>query len=292
MASIAKLDTIENYEQNLEEYRNKRFTYVPLPADKKYVNTEENEVYDFEPEQFIYADSTIYTAIEKLQNQPFLFPRMENRIGYDGNELYIQSYGDPREESLGSCIEAAENYPDKKEEIINTIEGQRLYIITLADLNRRKTKEALYPLLAELESVFASKIGEAYPGEQQIEVIPELGSGTIDRWGNARKDGLEMHVAEFMTLSEMLKVVGKTEEIREQFGFSSRNKFDDYTGGLINLRNPVMHSSRTLVHSREDLKKLVERIDRCVELIQESGVNVYLRQYSDQEQDPWYDDII
>lgn len=287
IASPVEIDTIEGYEDRLQRYRDKRFTYVPLPLERKYVNTETGEVKELAPEQFIHIDASVFTAIDHLQDHPFLLVRQNHRIGIRDGEFHIQTYNDNSEEIIGSVFETAKNYPDRKKELLNLVSGNKFWIITLADVNRRKTKESLYPVIAELESMFAEEIKKEYTGEDQIEVIPNLSSGTIDRWGNARQDGLEMHVSEFMTLSEMLKVVGKNSNILERLGFSSRNKFNEYTGGIINLRNPVMHSSRTLVHNREDLKSTIERINRAKDLIERMGTEVHMRQYPDDYHPPW-----
>lgn len=74
-----------------------------------------------------------------------------------------------------------------------------------------------------------------------------------------------------MTLSEMMKVVGKSEALRENFGYSSRNQFKKNLGGLVPLRNKVMHASRTLVHNWSDLKQLLDRVlgaESAIELME------------------------
>jgi hypothetical protein len=91
-----------------------------------------------------------------------------------------------------------------------------------------------------------------------------------------------------MTLSEMMKIIGKSESMRAKFGFSSRNRFDSgLGGGVIKLRNKVMHPTRTLIQDDSDLLKLVERLERIEEALRNYGV-AFRRSY----EEPYSTDIL
>lgn len=72
-----------------------------------------------------------------------------------------------------------------------------------------------------------------------------------------------------MHLTTLMKIVGKSEWLRQQFGFESRNQFDKQLGGLNDLRNHVMHPTKILVHNRDDLSKMVDRVHRATDALKE-----------------------
>jgi hypothetical protein len=72
-----------------------------------------------------------------------------------------------------------------------------------------------------------------------------------------------------MYLTTLMKIVGKSEELRGQFGYESRNQFDDDLGSLIPLRNRVMHPTKTLVHNTEDLSKNIARLHRVIDAVKQ-----------------------
>jgi hypothetical protein len=283
------MDTVESYEENLEEYRSKKYTYVPLPLDKKFVNTETGEIHELHPQQIIYPDATVYRAVSHLRGDPFLLVLHSHSFGTEDGELSCALGRSRFDETIGDLYATFSELPEQKELIMDLAEDTGIFeIITLADINRRATKESLYPIIAELESMFAEKIKQEFEGEGQLELIPYLGSETIERWGESKEDGLDMHVSEFMTLSEIQEVIANTEEIYNEYNFNSKSKFEDATGGLVEMRNEIMHVPRTLVHDEEDLHTLVDRVERCKEIVEEGGSEVKLSLYN---RDPWYSDF-
>lgn len=291
IASEARIDSLDAYHENLEEYRSLKYTYVPLPLEKKYVNTKTAEVHELAPQQLITPESSVYSAIEHLRGDPFLLVYHPHYFGYDNSELKCTRSLRTFNTIVGSCFQTIDKMPEKKDEILNKIRSEGVFeIITLADINRRATKESLYPIIAELEALFAEKIKQKYKSGEQIEIIPYLSSETIDRWGQAKNEGLDMHVSEFMTLSEIQEVIADDEELYSQFGFSSKKKFKEATGGLVDLRHPIMHTPRTLVHNEDDLHDLVDRIQRCKKIIEKDGQEVYLKSHSGSDP-PWYSEL-
>jgi len=115
-------------------------------------------------------------------------------------------------------------------------------IITAADLNKRVAKEMMFSLLADLENTFAEIIEQECPDSQSL--FSEISPPTIGRWKKAGVGGIQMHITEYMNLSEMQKVTGKSEELRSHLGFDSRNQFDKQMSGIIDLRNRIMHANR------------------------------------------------
>jgi hypothetical protein len=282
IASPAEIETLEIYEENLEEYQSRDYTYIPLPLDNKYVNTETGKVHDLAPQQTIHSDASVFTAISHLRGDPFLLIDHRYVYGYKNGELKAKpKYHADFDRRIGRPYSSGDLEPEVKRDIANFIkERGYMKIITLADVNSRAAKESIYPVIAELESVFAEEIRDRM---DEIDIIPYLSFETIERWSEAKQEGLGMHISEFMNLSEILEVVNDNEDIRSEFGYQSKTEFEE-TGGLVKLRNPIMHSSRTLVHNREDLQDTVNRINRCKRIIEKTDREVILEDYN---HDPW-----
>lgn len=274
MASPASIESRENYKENLDYYRRNDYTYIPMPLDDVYFNVEEEEFGEMEQKMRIFEDASIRNAIEHLQNHPFLLIDFGSGIYINEKGEIVEAFlNDEDLEYLGSPKKAAKKRPELKDEIIKTCEERLFYqIITLADVNRRVVKDVIYPVIAELESRLASEIQQVdYTPE---ELYPDLNPETIGRREKDKITGVQMHIAEYMTLSEMMKVVGKSEALREKFGYSSRNQFKKDLGGLVPLRNKVMHASRTLVRNRSDLEQLIDRVLRAESAIEAHGGTV------------------
>ncbi|WP_372479382.1 hypothetical protein ACAH01_12355 [Halomicrobium sp. HM KBTZ05] len=265
----------------MDDYRAKNYTHIPLPLDQKYVNTETGEVHDLAPQQIIHPDASVFTAISHLRGDPFLLVDHRYWYGVEDGEIKWSGRNTDFDRKLGRIISTRHHDPETKRDIANVVRSQgHVGIITLADINSRAAKESIYPVIAELESVFAEKIEEEL---DEIDIVPYLSSKTIDRWSEAKEEGLGMHISEFMELSEILSVVGDHETLRAKFDYNSKTEFEE-TGGLVHLRNPIMHLSRTLVHNREDLQQTVDRIERCKDIIERADRDVILENYS---HDPW-----
>ena len=57
-------------------------------------------------------------------------------------------------------------------------------------------------------------------------------------------------------------IIAKNEALRCELGFSSREKFNKHVGGLIDLRQTIMHPVRTLVSDADSMDTLVKREKR------------------------------
>ena len=88
----------------------------------------------------------------------------------------------------------------------------------------------MFSLLADLENIFAEIIEQECPDSQSL--FSEISPPTIGRWKKAGVGGIQMHITEYMNLSEMQKVIGKSEELRSHLGFDSRNQFDKQMSGV------------------------------------------------------------
>lgn len=146
----------------------------------------------------------------------------------------------------------------------------KYWIINIADINKRGVREMLYPPIAELESLIASRIQDHHPeSKQMIADFSEsaINPQTIGSWYQDRQRDVELHIAEYMNLTEMKQVLteGRT-ELFKSCGFSSKDEIK-HLHVIRDLRNKVMHVNRSLVRSRTDIKEVLSTIDTVQELI-------------------------
>ena len=227
IGSYAATENIDSYEENMEFYKENKFSYIPIPDERKFYDIQDEELREMSRPQLIDYDTTVRTAVDRLTEVPFLFF-----------------------EDYGMCYDQNQN---------NDL------IITAADLNKRAAKEMMYSVLADLENRFAELIEQEYPDSQSL--FAEVSPTAIGRWVKAGVGDVQMHLTEYMTLSEMIRIIAKSDKLRSQIGFESRNQFDKQMSGVVNLRNRVMHTSRTIIEAETDIEKLKNRLERAEELL-------------------------
>ncbi|OUJ18528.1 hypothetical protein AMET1_1447 [Methanonatronarchaeum thermophilum] len=162
---------------------------------------------------------------------------------------------------VGSGILDAVRYLDRYPFVlIEDVDG--FFIITVADLNKRCVREAVYPLIVDLEKKLSNLIVSSYPNPGDNDLIARLGNHTVGYWYKSKLEGVELHIAEYMSLSDMVNVIQNDKELVSQCGFSSKTQFNKHFSGLVDLRNKIMHPNRTLFHSQDDVSKFLGRIER------------------------------
>ncbi|WGI16682.1 hypothetical protein [Methanonatronarchaeum sp. AMET-Sl] len=149
--------------------------------------------------------------------------------------------------------------------------GDGFFIITLADLNKRCVREVVYPLVVDLEKRLSELIVMKYSDPDASELIARLGDHTVGHWYKAKLEGVELHVAEYMSLSDMVNVIQGDKELVSECGFSSKTQFRNHFSGLIDLRNKIMHPNRTLFNSKEDVSRFLKRVERINDVLGDLG---------------------
>ncbi|SMO90794.1 hypothetical protein [Halorubrum cibi] len=277
IASSAKTSTIDSYEDEVEEYQKKDYTYIPIPDSKKYYDLSRDELREIEQGQYLHPDTPMLEAFSRLQEYPFLlFDDFRDFRSEDGEYIPagIKKFNLPdgsfrADEIANNPDDFRERYDDETYiDAVDSLEemaSERYEILTLADANKRRARELFYRVLSEFEVQLAHLIEQEYPDSESLfnEAKPEA----IGRWQKSKIDELVVHISEHMYLSTLLKIVGKSENLREKMGYSSRNQFDNDLGGLVKLRNRIMHPTQTLVHDTDDLKKEINRVNRTVEAL-------------------------
>lgn len=284
MSSLASIEIRDTVEQNLDFYRERGYSYIPLPFTDEYYDVASDEIESIAPEQYIVEDASIRQTLEQLQGLPFLliFDDVE-LFELDGELRFGRKVDRGSDEGtfLGNLSEVVRESQDAKKRIYEIVEGRGVFrIITLADVNRRVVKEALYAVIAELETRLSKAIedGPYEPDDLYQDLKPE----TVGRWVKNRSEDVNVGISQYMNLGEMLKIVGKTPPLRERFGYESRSQFDDELGGIVGKRHRVMHASRNLVSDIDELKSLTKYISNAESTIETDGGTIHTY-YSDIE---------
>lgn len=242
----ASIETRDSLEDNKDFYEKKNYSYIPLPYTNEYHDVETKQTNNIDDEQFIDEDTSAIRVLELLKNYPFVLCDMEEK-----------PYRDDDFSSLDRdfYLEKVEN-----EETVYS-ESNRWRIITWADFKKREAKEMLYPLMAEFSESIANEIEEFYEDSEDIVDLNQLKPSTTGRWFYDRKSGSEIHIAEYLDMTEMKQVVVTNEELLENCGFTSKTEARDTIDEVKNLRNKIMHANRTLVGSKNDLQEIDETIE-------------------------------
>lgn len=208
---------------------------------------------DFVEEDFDYAPLRPYDAQEYYDVE-------EDQIKSLDEEQYVQ-YNEP----MLHCLNILTEYPLA---IVTHPDNDSYGIVTPADFNSRVAKEYLYPFFAEAARSVSNLIEDRY---DTIELLPTyLGNRNngeaANRWAQAREDNVELHIAEFLNLTDLKVVMTELTELREEIDLTSktqcRDKFDD----VARYRDKVMHPNRTMVADQEDIQRLAESIDAAAYL--------------------------
>lgn len=260
----AETETLDSYQDNLSWYREQRFSYIPIPTADKYYNLETETLEDLSPDQYVDSDLSIRKLFSLLSDHPFLLQdKMANLEVYyvDDDEYYFLEEDAPADATVLDADEIYENYPEIEDDLSN----YRYRFVDRADLNRREVREALYPILADLESELAEVIKDDVPNP--VDLYPNASDRVVGRREKDILEDIDLHTAEYLGLGGMIGIIKGRGHLWDEFGFDSANEVEDRLGSIQELRNRVMHSNRTLIRNAEDIEKTVERVNDAQRII-------------------------
>lgn len=286
----AEIETLESYEDEISYYQSKDFTYIPMPKDGKYYNTEEGWVRNIQSTQIADQETHLMEILRRMSNYPFilvdfaeekhfykieiggdidLFPEEmidfadnnEIELNFEGNSITSEELIREKEESDPLTVqEVQENYPEQVGDLVPPYDEQ-YGIITLVDINKRGIKQMLYKIISQLSSDLATKIESQHPDSEDI--FKHMRPITIGRWRKDKVNGLNMHISEHMNLLEMMQVIqASNKSFVEECGFDSK---DDVTAlnNINEIRNRVMHANRSLIYERKEIEEILDVIDEA-----------------------------
>lgn len=135
-------------------------------------------------------------------------------------------------------------------------------LVSVANLNSRQVKFYLFALLCELETRLGRLIHSDLSEEQ---VYSKLDEETRNIYKADRDKGFNNDAVQYLYLSSLIDIV-RAEDLFKQMGYPSKKQFEKLNT-LNELRNQVMHPVRSLVHNKESLKKLWERIEKLQDVL-------------------------
>ncbi len=165
-------------------------------------------------------------------------------------------------------------------------------LVTPADLNKSKARLAIYFMLAELEIRLANFI--RYNRLSEKEILTKLGNKRQEEIKRlqieCRKTNVDVDLLEQLHLHDLLAIIEKHGRLREKLGFHSRSEYKRLVGagGLIDLRNKIMHPVRPLVEdTSESLNALHDRLFRIKNLLSlldsQNNPTKYFQKYRDSQ---------
>ena len=272
------IETSDSLEENLHKYRARDDRFVIVPSENKYydLKTESTEV--IEDEMVIGPYKDAIEIIQKLAYCPFLLVDLESNSEFkiydkdtakDSKEIFLEE-----PDSVIDYNELSTKYPDIFEEYNSNLGRSRYGIITASEINKRHIKEVLYPIIAEFEKEIAQIIKNEYPKSDELTDV--VGNAAERVWEQNKNNSIEVHISEFLNLSDMQKLVEDSDSLAKKCGFktsepspdepitdlSEMRKYDvDFVFEEIRtLRNKVMHANRALVKNKSEIKELDFRL--------------------------------
>ncbi len=279
---------VDYYDIDIDYFKEKSFSYAPLPHVDRFYNIKKGEINKIEKDQYIDEDTSLIEAIKKLKKYSFLlFPRPFLYL-IDKEKKEIVSSGDVplspdfakevlgiKTEKLGekydicNTDEALEKYTSLTKQILNIEKEKRTFeIIVISDLNKRIVKEAIYPYIIKLENKLGKKIKNSYPDSTTHDLLKKLNPDTIGNWKHANIAKTDVHISEYMDLSEMKKAIQENEDLYKKCGFESKKQVEEQLKEIVDLRNKVINTNSTLVYEKKDVKKIVNLLERIETKVQ------------------------
>jgi hypothetical protein len=142
--------------------------------------------------------------------------------------------------------------------------------ITVSDFNKQPARAYLYTLLARLEVGLAELARRRFGADQS----PILGLLSTESRAEVealyRPDvgaGEEGELVAYLDFSDLVRIAERDVEMRARIGDWSVAAWNRHVGGLVDLRNKVMHPVRNVVLTKGGLEQLQKREQRIREVI-------------------------
>jgi hypothetical protein len=210
---------------------------------------------------------------------------LSNKTGYDvipiRNDGKISSYYERKSDDIleiklrnvissGSAVSNCFRlFHDGKFFFVNS-ENSVVGFVNHADLDKPPVRLLFYVLLCKLEYVLMKLITRAHKNDSWTDLLSHERREKIRQVLDARKkQGLEVDLANCLNLSDIFAIVLNSIDLLKVLDFASRSQCEKAFGGLVQLRNDVMHAtSPTLL--AEGSEKLLERLEKLEEMTQRS----------------------
>jgi predicted transcriptional regulator len=126
-------------------------------------------------------------------------------------------------------------------------------IITRADVNKRAFRTLFYILLSEPESLLVNLIRNRLSCDRNLQLLSEdRAKDVLYNFWRAKAANVETYIEQYLSFSDIINIISKSNDTTSWLwlGFKSKEELKSMVS-LIDLRNCVMHSTRSLL-DRED----------------------------------------
>jgi hypothetical protein len=172
--------------------------------------------------------------------------------------------------------------PDSKPAYL-VVNGARVDgIVSRADLNKVARRTYLFTLIGEPEYKLGVLIraylqAKGMPEEQVLQYLSEGRQEKIRaRHQQMQSENADLWYIDVLELIDIVEIVIKNQELREQLGFSSKSHAEKELKSIERLRNSVAHPVRKMypVIKIEEVLHRVEQIEGCLKTIRNSSQDV------------------
>lgn len=142
-------------------------------------------------------------------------------------------------------------------------------LITYADISKQPGRLHFFLLIMDFELALSGEIRRHYRDQRKLsELLSPRRAATIERrFREEQAENVESDRVAFMDLSHLLEIGRKDPHIRRAFKMESATTWKRMTGGLIKLRNDIMHPTRqSLLSGARSLPKLIDYEERLTGL--------------------------
>jgi len=143
-------------------------------------------------------------------------------------------------------------------------DGKRVAgLVHRSDLNKHAARTYFYLWLSALEMGLARLVALRLPGNSWIELLRKRArEKVLDKMECESRRNNSIAPIEYLNLSELVEIIKKNEPLYRELGLNSRSKVKAELGGLVELRNIIMHPVRTLVSDATSMDVLANQEKR------------------------------
>lgn len=150
------------------------------------------------------------------------------------------------------------------------LEGREITgFITVSDFNKQPVRAYLYLLISRVELGIAELLRRRFANQDDVLALlsADKRRKAEERFNEDRRVGEESDIVAYLEFSDLVTVFGQDESSLHAVGFADGRRWKAEIGGLVNLRNEVMHPVRNVVWAKGGLIQLQAREQRLRRLI-------------------------
>ena len=149
-------------------------------------------------------------------------------------------------------------------------DGRPRGIITRADVNKRAFRTLFYIVFSELESQLVDLIQAMLPCEKHLKLLSEeRAKDVLYNYWRAKTGNVETSVEQYLSFSDIMHIILKSKDmlVWSLLGCTSKKQAENLTS-LIDLRNRVMHSTRSLLAGEDSILHLLQQYEQIWDLLE------------------------